>query len=173
MSYAEPGAIRNVQLTDCAARTIAREVDAAGDGRETGGILLGNINADGVADVRYAGDPGPAAVRTQAFFLRDRAHAQRLADTAFATDGSIWIGEWHTHPSTEPVPSRTDVDTYLTLLTDPELQFTVIVSIIIGSLPPRRTPEIGMIAWACTLSSITAIPIQLTDDVDGQGHLPI
>lgn len=173
MSHAEPGEVRNVQIAECAIRTITREVDAASDGRETGGILLGYVNADATADVRYAGDPGPAAVRTQTFFLRDRAHAQRLADTAFATDGSIWIGEWHTHPSTEPVPSRTDIDTYHNLLADQELHFAVIVSIIIGPLQPLHRPEVGMIAWACTLNSIRTIPIQLTDVADGQGHVSI
>ncbi|WP_199191771.1 Mov34/MPN/PAD-1 family protein [Amycolatopsis sp. CA-126428] len=172
MTHAGLGTIRQVRLADVAARTIVREVGAASDGRETGGILLGDISTDGVADVRHAGDPGPAAVRTPASFLRDRAHAQQLADTAFEADGSIWIGEWHTHPTTEPVPSKTDIETYCSLLADPELQFTVILSIIIGPLPSPHVPDIVMIAWACTSSTITAIPVGPTDHVDGQGLLP-
>jgi integrative and conjugative element protein (TIGR02256 family) len=160
MTHAELETIRQVRLTDLAARTIGREVDSASDGRETGGVLLGDINTDGVADVRHAGDPGPAAVRTPTFFLRDLAHAQQLAGNAFETDGSIWIGEWHTHPTTEPAPSTTDIETYRNLLADPELQFIVILSIIIGPLPQPHAPDIGMAAWACTRSSITPIPIR-------------
>ncbi len=172
MTRAEPEKIRQVRLADLAARTIAHEIDTASDSRETGGILLGDISTDGVANVRHAGDPGPAAVRTPTFFLRDRAHAQQLADSAFEADGSIWIGEWHTHPTTEPAPSKTDLETYCNLLADPELRFTVILSIIIGPLPSPHAPDIGMIAWACAPRSTTAVPIQLTEHVDGQGRLP-
>jgi integrative and conjugative element protein (TIGR02256 family) len=107
------------------------------DGLETGGILLGRgPSLHGLLDVLDAGDPGPNAVRHADSFLRDLAHAQQLADAAWTCSHATWIGEWHTHPKTGPEPSPRDLVTYAQLLTQPDLDFAVFVSIIV-------TPGLG------------------------------
>jgi integrative and conjugative element protein (TIGR02256 family) len=104
------------------------------DGRETGGILLGHD--DGVViTLTVAGDPGPLAARRADGFLRDLQHAQDLADEAYDRDGSVWVGEWHTHPTGPSTPSTRDVSTYAQLLADQDLLFDRVVSLIITPGP--------------------------------------
>lgn len=134
--------IRTVLLAPAADLTIRQQTAHAQDGRETGGILLGHLVED-VAVVRHAGEPGPQAVRTPTFFLRDREAAQRLANAAFAADASEWIGDWHTHVNGVPAPSRRDLRTYGRLLGDGELGFKVFISVIVAT-PGGQTE-----AWAC------------------------
>ena len=68
------------------------------------------------------------AVRQPTFFLRDLDQTQHLAVEAFAHDGSVWIGEWHTHPWSASVPSDRDLFTYA----DPDLHFVGIISLIVA-----------------------------------------
>lgn len=102
------------------------------DGLETGGILLGHDHeSQQVMEVTRAGDPGPTARRERRWFLRDLKHAQGLGDIAYEEDGSVWIGEWHTHTNASPLPSPRDLSTYLMILSDPSLDFTRFASIIV------------------------------------------
>jgi integrative and conjugative element protein (TIGR02256 family) len=144
-----------VHLTAPAARVITTELRTADHTTETGGILLGHHTRDFVT-VHHAGTPGPAAVRTPTYFLRDLAHAQALADVAFAADSSVWVGEWHTHPTGRPVPSARDTATYLDLLDDPELGFHSVIVVIFA---PRQGRWTGA-AWTCHGQSVA--PVKLT-----------
>jgi integrative and conjugative element protein (TIGR02256 family) len=139
--------IERVLLTPTAATTIHNEAQRSADGNETGGLLLGHIGPDATAFVRSAGDPGPAAVRQPSFVLRDLHHAQRLAAEAFARDGSMWIGEWHTHADAAPMPSARDLHTYLGFLADPELRLGAFVAIILAPTGTWHQPEAH--AWVC------------------------
>jgi integrative and conjugative element protein (TIGR02256 family) len=132
----EPGGGRlEVRIAATAAATIRAEARHSRDGTETGGILLGATDLPHAA-VRHAGLPGPAAIRQPAYFLRDLAHAQHLAAGAWTADGSVWIGDWHTHPVTPPIPSERDLRTYAQLLADPDLAFNAFVALIIGTTRP-------------------------------------
>ncbi|MFE9748313.1 Mov34/MPN/PAD-1 family protein [Saccharothrix saharensis] len=154
------GAVRRIVLTPDSARTVQHTAAEADDGAETGGILLGRVDRDGSAHVRHAGTPGPAAIRAPDYFLRDLAHARLLADAAFRADGSIWIGEWHTHLRSDAVPSPLDVHTYLTLLSDPVLAFDVVIAIVVGPLFPTSTAATRATGWACTAAGLAAVPIE-------------
>ncbi len=111
-----------VKLRSAAARVIAEEAKASADGTETGGILLGQDHGETLV-VTVAGDPGPNAQRACSRFKRDLAHAQVLADQAYERDGSVWIGEWHTHPRGPVEPSELDCRTYASHLADASLGF--------------------------------------------------
>jgi integrative and conjugative element protein (TIGR02256 family) len=112
--------------------TIQREGALSGDGRETGGILLGHGGVGGSpVCVTSAGGPGPTAIRTRFSFSRDLEHARLLADEAYERDGSVWVGEWHTHPRGPASPSRRDLRTYTRLLRDRELRFEVFASVVV------------------------------------------
>ncbi|MFI7520629.1 Mov34/MPN/PAD-1 family protein [Micromonospora globbae] len=153
--------IRRVHLTAVAHAVISRECGRSQDGNETGGILLGHLH-DGVAEVRVAGRPGPTAVRQPAFFLRDLGYAQQLAHDAFTHDGSIWVGEWHTHLAAAPVPSERDLATYARLLADPDLGFETVVAIIAVANPQWDRP--AAYAWACSGNQAVAVPMVLVTD---------
>ena len=133
-----------VTVSERALAVIIEETQAADDGCETGGILLGAVsNRD--ADVRHAGRPGSAAIRTPTSFLRDLDAAQAFAEATWAVDRSQWIGEWHTHPGMSSIPSTTDVRTYADFLDDPTLGFAEFISVIVT--PTATGPVLA--AWWC------------------------
>ncbi|MFE2472082.1 Mov34/MPN/PAD-1 family protein [Streptomyces mirabilis] len=149
--------VTTVLLAAPAARIVTTELRTADHSTETGGILLGHHTHDTVT-VHHAGTPGPAAVRTPTYFLRDLAHAQALADEAFASDGSVWVGEWHTHPTSRPIPSARDAATYRQLLDDPELGFHSVIAVIFTPCDGRWEGA----AWACRLGRIAPVELRLS-----------
>jgi integrative and conjugative element protein (TIGR02256 family) len=159
-----------VVLAITALADLTRFAAAAGDGRETGGIVLGLD--EGLArdvHVRHCGDAGPAAVRHPDRFTRDVVHAQRLADAAAAADGSAWIGEWHTHLVDLSTPSRTDLQTYRSLLDDPDTALTRLLSLIV--LPDRTGgwARPVLFAWSFTGSVLRGIPVVLHAETPDEG----
>lgn len=128
---------------------------------ETGGILLGHDDEPACTTrVTTAGDPGPAAVRRPRFFSRDRHHAQQLADAAWEVDRSQWVGEWHTHPLGQPVPSLVDHGSYLRHVLDPELGFLRFVSLIIVPSPQHSTLAA---AWVTEPQRTSPARLSVTD----------
>ncbi|MCR6491127.1 Mov34/MPN/PAD-1 family protein [Cellulomonas sp. P24] len=128
---------------------------------ETGGILLGHEDEPAsTTRVTTAGDPGPAAVRQPRFFSRDLQHSQQLADMAWRLDHSQWIGEWHTHPHGQPVPSRIDHHSYLRHVRDPELGFARFVSLLVAIGPQRRTL---VAAWITEPNGTSPAKLDVTD----------
>lgn len=138
---------------------IRSEVAAAPDGLETGGILLGKDTNDGVT-IGVAGDPGPNAVHKPTRFLRDLNHAQRIAAAGWEHDQSVWVGEWHTHPRADPMPSAIDLDSYLRHLTDDELGFDRFISIIVR---PSHEPPVAA-CWVVTRDAATLTPLTIESD---------
>lgn len=126
-----PTVTRTVTLTATAHETIASVCRAERQGRETGGVLLGHQYPNGGLTVTAAGDPGPGAVQTPVSFRRDPRHAEALADAAWQRDGSVWIGDWHTHPTGPSAPSDVDLGAYLALLHDPASGFDVFLALIV------------------------------------------
>lgn len=146
-----------VELSRSAFEAIQETCRTARDGRETGGILLGHQHSDGRLVVTTAGDPGPRAVRGRASFRRDPAHAQALADGAWARDRSVWLGDWHTHPRGPAHPSPVDMATYLSLLADPELHFADFLALVV--LPGPTSPV--LFPWVITRNGGTAAALTL------------
>jgi len=130
--------------------SICHEATAVSDGLETGGILLGHERADcGEIVVTVGGGPGPGAVRSPSFFKRDLAYAIQLGDEAYERDGSVWVGEWHTHPGQLRRPSRRDLRTYRRFLEDSELDFRSFTSVIVTGTP--TWDETSCAAWSVAL----------------------
>jgi len=149
-----------VTITDTALTAMTGFARNAAGGRETGGILLGRhrSQADQPVDVVHAGDAGPRAVRRADFFRRDVAHAQALADLAYVTDGSVWLGEWHTH-ATGPAPSARDLASYHLLLADPELDFHLLLAVIALPDPDHRWDRPRLSGWLVTPGLARQVPL--------------
>lgn len=146
------------RLSPDASAVIFAESLASADRLETGGILLGHDHESReLMEVTRAGDPGPGARRERRRFLRDLEHAQELADIAYEEDGSVWLGEWHTHPNESPLPSPRDLSTYLKLLGDPSLDFTRFASIIVTADSEEQWDAPIMWPWI-----VTPIAVQLS-----------
>jgi integrative and conjugative element protein (TIGR02256 family) len=155
-----PTVVSRVRMTRRVLATIAAEAAAAADGRETGGILLGSDDGT-VVEVRRAGGPGPNADRRASGFRRDLTHAQELALAAWATDDSVWVGEWHTHPRGPARPSEIDLATYGGFLTDPALEFRRFCAIIVTPANGVDWRRVGVAAWLLTLDEVRAVPLQV------------
>ena len=111
----------DVALVSLARSQLVAEAGQAEDGNETGGLLLGYDMGMGAGfEVRLCGGPGPNAIRQPAHFMRDLGYSTALAERAAETDGSVWIGEWHTHLAELPMPSAFDLVTYRKLLAGQE-----------------------------------------------------
>jgi integrative and conjugative element protein (TIGR02256 family) len=160
----KPGLVSSlphVVLQPDAATVILAEAQVSADGRETGGILLGSVEG-GRAVIRHAGRRGPAAVRSSVFFLRDLLHARQLAQHVYDVDGSVWIGEWHTHPGGGAHPSEADLRTYARHLADRELGFAVFVSFIVTPGPAGwDTPVLN--AWMCADGLARPVTVRITN----------
>lgn len=78
---------------------------------EAGGVLLGRYileSADIVIDEITI--PMPGDRRSRSGFYRDHRRHQKVIDRAWRESGGTcaYLGEWHTHPESRPVPSDTD-----------------------------------------------------------------
>jgi integrative and conjugative element protein (TIGR02256 family) len=144
-----------IRISRSAIADIVSEATASVDGRETGGILLGRSQIDGVV-VRHAGGPGPGASRTPDTFHRDLEFARALAADVWNRDGSQWVGEWHTHPSRNYSPSARDLSSYRAHLADDELGFTEFICLIVGVPSRTGTPVAG---WIVTLNGLHKAPV--------------
>lgn len=120
---------RSIIIQQRVVNLIRTEISRNANGRETGGILLGSAASDSVT-IQHAGKPGPQAIQTPTSFSRDRDYSQSFADACWAYDQSVWVGEWHSHPTAPPIPSEKDTETYEEILADPDLAFDVFISII-------------------------------------------
>lgn len=148
-----------------AVRSITLESKASEDGNETGGILLGQDNA-GELCVRRAGGPGPNAKRSTHRFLRDLQHARDLADHAYDADGSIWLGEWHTHPQGPATPSDIDLTTYTGHLSDASLAFDRFLACIVLPCPEHQWAHVILYAWIITPMAATVAEINVLTEED-------
>lgn len=92
--------------------------------REIGGILVGeHVSADifRVADISVQHDGGAVA-----HFVRDPEHHKQFLSEFFSRTGHDYlrfnyIGEWHSHPAFQALPSQSDLETMYDIVNDPEV----------------------------------------------------
>lgn len=97
-----------VILSNEAIEVIKEETKSIG-GAETGGILIGTYSKDlSTASITQATGPGTSSKSRRSSFKRGIRSLQSTLDKARRT-GSYYLGEWHSHPQAEPIPSRQDV----------------------------------------------------------------
>jgi integrative and conjugative element protein (TIGR02256 family) len=154
-----------VTLSPLAHEAIAVEAQSSDDGLETGGILLGH-DSGAELYVTVAGDAGPGARREKHRFLRDLDHARALADAAYDDHSGVWIGEWHTHPTGQPVPSAVDLTTYKGHLADRTLGFERFLSLIVLPCPDHGWQHVSVVAWVMEGDVTTRAELRTEADDD-------
>lgn len=105
------------------------------DAAEAGGILLGRrIRGSSDLIVDEATEPGRGDRRSRYAFVRARARAQRrVMDAWEETEGTrCYLGEWHTHPEPDPVPSALDERERLRLLSSTKGAGDTLLFVIVG-----------------------------------------
>ena len=103
---------------------------------ETGGILLGE--RDETLKIMWVDEfsppPGDSTLTPTEFICGTRGTAQLHAKRDRESRGSIrYIGMWHTHPESLPVPSSTDLVAMSTLSSETGGQFAHSLMVIIGT----------------------------------------
>lgn len=102
--------VRAVVLSDEAREFITAEAQSS-ISMETGGILLGFVDAERQAVVLRATGPGPKATKSSSCFDRDVDFVQGELQKAMKELGSkgVYLGEWHSHLDPDPQPSPRDI----------------------------------------------------------------
>ncbi len=121
---------------------ISRLAEAKRD-RETGGILLGYRDDDGIAHVVEITDAGPGATESATRFERDRDYCQERLDDAVRRlgDRGQYLGEWHSHLEAAPEPSPTDIESLVGIAEAPNYLIDEPVLIIAGLSPDTGRVE--------------------------------
>ena len=116
-----------------------------GKSREIGGVLVGEHLADEtfrIVDLSVQHSGGTAV-----HFERDPVHHKEFLADFFKRTGQDYrrfnyIGEWHSHPSFEPIPSGEDFITMRDLVEDPAVGVNFAV-LIIARLHGRTELELS------------------------------
>lgn len=80
---------------------------------EVGGILIGSYRGPHMEVIRWT-EPGPTDVSSFTSFTKHDRHHQAAASAAWrkSSGTETYIGEWHTHPFGDVIPSRLDHQTW-------------------------------------------------------------
>jgi proteasome lid subunit RPN8/RPN11 len=113
--------------------------------KEMGGVLVGqHVEADKfrVIDISFQKSGGSVS-----HFVRDPAQHKKFLDDFFARTGDDYshfnyLGEWHSHPMFEPLPSGEDIRTMYDLVEDPAVGVNFLV-LLIPRLKHRRLMELS------------------------------
>lgn len=145
-------------------KRLRRELRRAGR-QEIGGLLMGEHVRDEifrVVDISVQRSGG-----SQACFSRDpKAHKTQLQEFFSRTGENYsrfnYLGEWHSHPSFEPLPSSTDIETMQSIVSDPSVGVNF-MTLIIARLTSRATIELTATAFRVGVSPV-AVPVSIEAD---------
>jgi integrative and conjugative element protein (TIGR02256 family) len=154
--------VAEVLLAQAAEATIKAECLRSLDA-ETGGILIGYVDAERRAVVLRATEPGPKATRSRTEFRRDVEFVQGELDRATGELGQrgVYLGEWHSHLVPEPEPSPTDIDSLLGISNAMNYLTRCPVMIIAGVDPKARQVR-SLRSWAFPVGGrIYDVPIRV------------
>lgn len=112
---------------------------------EIGGVMVGEhvaIDTFRIVDISVQQRGG-----TIAHFVRDPARHKAFLADFFAKTGNDYkrfnyLGEWHSHPSFEPLPSGPDLATMFDLVSDPDAGVNFAI-LLIARLKDRRALELS------------------------------
>jgi integrative and conjugative element protein (TIGR02256 family) len=142
-------------------KRLQRELRRAGK-REIGGLLMGEHVREEVfrvVDISVQRSGG-----SQACFSRDdKAHKTQLQEFFSRTGEDYgrfnYLGEWHSHPSFEPLPSLTDIETMQSIVSDPSVGVNF-VTLIIARLSYRARIELTATVFRVGVSP-AAVPVSV------------
>ncbi len=110
--------------------------------KEAGGQLFARISRYEIFIIEATG-PRRSDVRTRFRYIPDRKAEQREINDRFQ-QGLIYVGDWHTHPSSAPVPSDRDRMSISQCFAKSTHQLDAFLLVIVGSVPSCETWFVGM-----------------------------
>ena len=149
---------------------LERELRRAGR-KEIGGLLMGEHVRDELfrlveLSVQRSGG-------TSACFIRRPEDHKAQLEKFFAETGNDfsrfnYMGEWHSHPSFEPLPSDTDIRTMQSMVEDPDAGVNFLVLMLCRMASGRgRVLELTATAFRAGASPL-AVPISFEPEPEGQ-----
>jgi len=110
----------------------------------------------------------------QVCFIRNPRHHQGELEKFFEETGRDYtrfnyLGEWHSHPGFEPIPSGADVQIMQSIVEDPEVgvHFLVLMVCRLGVTGRQRVIELTASAFRAGTGAI-AVPISCEPESAGQ-----
>jgi [CysO sulfur-carrier protein]-S-L-cysteine hydrolase len=133
---------------------------------EIGGILMGECLEPGrFRVVDFTVDHGGGTVMTFVRSLRGVLQALNrfFNQTAHDYCRFNYLGEWHSHPSFAPRPSRKDIESAQSIVDDPEVGANFVTLLIV------KIGENGAIEGGATIFQANVPPIDATLVIEGRG----
>jgi integrative and conjugative element protein (TIGR02256 family) len=124
-----------VELSEPAATVISRQRQLNSTASEAGGMLLGRlINGSDDVIIDEVTEPASSDRRGRLFFMRSKKHAQQHVNSAWEESERTrnYLGEWHTHPEDDPVPSTQDLYNWRRIATVAQYEQDYLFFIIVG-----------------------------------------
>lgn len=114
--------------------------------RETGGILIGHYSEDrNSARIEAVSDEPPDSRSGRTWFVRGELGLAALLERAWL-EGRHYVGEWHSHPESDPTPSGPDFTAIRKIARQRSLMCKRPILIIIGgrlATHPEFTATLG------------------------------
>jgi integrative and conjugative element protein (TIGR02256 family) len=98
---------------------------------ESGGLLFAEFKFPQIC-IKKASSPHSTDRRWRTFFIPNRVFQRRLIRNCFK-DGLHFVGEWHTHPVTAPVPSNVDLDSMTDAFLKSRHELNCFLMVIVGN----------------------------------------
>lgn len=125
---------------------------------ETGGVLAGWTKEDGNIFISDASGPGPKAIQTTTKFEKDVEYCQNFLDDLFiqSEKRKVYLGEWHSHPSSDNNPSGTDLGSLSEISMQKEYLTVIPIMIIFSNngTPSCTVHPAGKRYYATTLDQV-------------------
>ena len=103
--------------------------------REAGGVLIGRLVTDAVdLMVDTATVPARSDLRQRFRFFRKASSAQGQVDRAWVSSSGTqnYLGEWHSHPEDDPLPSPMDVENWHRIVSSASFEQAFLLFVIVG-----------------------------------------
>ncbi|MBH0038215.1 Mov34/MPN/PAD-1 family protein [Pseudoalteromonas sp. SWN166] len=102
-----------------------------GNKDEAGGFLFGEISSN-VVTVLSVSSPSRADKRSRFGFSWNKSEANRTIQKNFK-NGLHYLGDWHTHPCSNPNPSNEDTQAIRSTFLDSKHQLNYFIMVILGT----------------------------------------
>jgi integrative and conjugative element protein (TIGR02256 family) len=152
-------------------KRLKRELRRAGR-QEIGGLLMGEHLRDEI--FRVVDISVQRAGGSDACFIRDPSDHKVQLEKFFAQTGNDYarfnyLGEWHSHPSFDAIPSSTDVQTMQSIVDDPDVGANFLVLLIPKLGSRKRIEATATVFRARTLPLAVSLLAESDPDIQRRG----
>lgn len=125
-----------LEISDSVLKVFKRHIQNKPLSREAGGILIGRISSrENNILIDVATSPHSNDIRKRFFFFRRKEKAQQIVNKYWQKSGGtkIYLGEWHTHPESNPNPSLHDLKNWINIFSKATYEQDFLVFTIVGT----------------------------------------